>query len=122
MLALLPRRSSAGRCGFGGYSSSAVFDHLSDPGGAHGINPEAGIILARDGVVFGVLSRSASERTTNFSRFFATAVDDQSTVIVTGFDAMPFATTSRTLGPVSIVPGTVKVVELAVPGAIDIVV
>jgi hypothetical protein len=42
-------------------------------------------------------------------------------VIVTAFDAIPFAMTSRTLDPVSIVPGTVKVVELAVPGAIDIV-
>ncbi len=52
---------------------------------------------------------------------FSTAVGAQNTVIATAFDAMPFAMTCRTLAPVSIVAGTVKVVEPDVPGAIDMV-
>ena len=43
------------------------------------------------------------------------------TMTGTPFDSMPFAMTASTLGPVSIVPGTVKVVEPWAPGAIDIV-
>ena len=46
---------------------------------------------------------------------------DHSTVIVTCFDAMPLAMTTSSLLPVSMVEGTVKVVEPAVPGAIDMV-
>jgi hypothetical protein len=41
-------------------------------------------------------------------------------VIVKALDAMPFAMTSRMLVRVSIVPGTAKIVEPEVPGAIDI--
>jgi hypothetical protein len=42
-------------------------------------------------------------------------------MIVTALDGMPFAMTSRALSPVSMAPGTVKVVEPEVPGAIDMV-
>lgn len=52
---------------------------------------------------------------------FGTADDGYSTMIVTALDGMPFAMTSRALGPVSMAPGTVKVVEPEVPGAIDMV-
>jgi hypothetical protein len=43
------------------------------------------------------------------------------TVTLTGCDAIPLATTLTVLGPVSIVFGTAKFVEPAVPGATDIV-
>jgi hypothetical protein len=46
---------------------------------------------------------------------------DHSTVIFTDFDAMPLAMTTSSLAPVSVAADTVKVVEPAVPGAIDIV-
>jgi len=64
--------------------------------------------------------KSATDRT-RACRGSCHSVEGYSTVIATAFDAMPFATTSRVLGPVSIVPGTVKMVEPAVPGAIDMV-
>jgi len=40
-------------------------------------------------------------------------------VIGTGGEEIPFATTTRVLGPAGVVPGTAKWVDEAAPGAIE---
>lgn len=45
--------------------------------------------------------------------------DGQRIVTGTGWEAIPFATTTRVLGPAGVVVGTVNWVDEAAPGAIE---